>query len=169
MAVPALTELRRRRTEIIQVAEARGAHHVRVFGSVARGDSSGTSDVDFLVDLHDGRGLFDLGGLLMDLRDLLGCDVDVATAAWPATACRRAHARGRRGPLRPDRDRLLDMIEMCDLLLEHAAEPDRLGTDPVLQAAAQRWIEILGEAATKLSDELKQAHVEVLVTLDNEG
>ncbi len=63
--------------------------------------------------------------------------------------------------MRADRDRLLDMIEMCDLLLEHAAEPDRLGTDPVLQAAAQRWIEILGEAATKLSDELKQAHVEV--------
>jgi uncharacterized protein len=25
--------------------------------------------------------LFDIGGLLMDLRDLLGCDVDVATEA----------------------------------------------------------------------------------------
>lgn len=54
---------------------------MRVFGSVARGDTSTSSDVDFLVDLDEGRGLFDLGGLLMDLRDLLGCEVDVTTEA----------------------------------------------------------------------------------------
>lgn len=53
------------------------------------------------------------------------------------------------------------MIEMCDLLLEHAADPDRLATDPVTQAAAQRWIEILGEAASKISDDLKNAHSEI--------
>jgi predicted nucleotidyltransferase len=52
-----------------------------VFGSVARGEASDTSDVDFLVDLEEGRTLFDLGGLLMDLRDLLGCEVDVVTEA----------------------------------------------------------------------------------------
>ena len=63
------------------MAEARGAHRVRVFGSVARGDSSAGSDVDFLVQLDEQRGLFDLGGLLMDLQDLLGCDVDVTTEA----------------------------------------------------------------------------------------
>ena len=81
MAVPVLTELRERRSEILAVARARGASRVRVFGSVARGDASEGSDVDFLVDLEAGRGLFDLGGLLMDLRDLLGRDVDVATEA----------------------------------------------------------------------------------------
>ncbi len=37
------------------------------------------SDVDFLVSLDEGRSLLDLGGLLMDLRDALGCDVDVVT------------------------------------------------------------------------------------------
>ena len=52
-----------------------------MFGSVARGEASASSDVDFLVDLDDGRSLFDLGGLLMDLRDLLGCEVDVTTEA----------------------------------------------------------------------------------------
>lgn len=81
MAGPALTELRSRRDEILKVARARGAARVRVFGSVARGDTNPTSDVDFLVDLEDGRTLFDLGGLLMDLQDLLGCDVDVTTEA----------------------------------------------------------------------------------------
>ncbi len=38
-----------------------------------------SSDVDFLVDLDADRSLFDLGGLLMDLRDLLQRDVDVVT------------------------------------------------------------------------------------------
>jgi len=35
--------------------------------------------VDFLVDMEPGRSLFDLGGLLMELRELLGHDVDVVT------------------------------------------------------------------------------------------
>lgn len=50
------------------------------------------------------------------------------------------------------------MIEMCDLLLEHASDQRRLANDPVIQAAAQRWIEVLGEAASHVSDEIKSAH-----------
>jgi len=78
VAVPSLTDLRNRGGEIIELARARGASRVRVFGSVARGDATETSDIDFLVDLDEGRSLLDLGGLVMDLRDLLGHDVDVA-------------------------------------------------------------------------------------------
>lgn len=63
--------------------------------------------------------------------------------------------------MRADRDLLLDMVEMCDLIIEHATDPHRLDTDPVVQAAAQRWIEVLGEAASKLSVEVKLAHPEV--------
>ena len=81
MPATTLTELRKRREEILDVARARGASRVRVFGSVARGEDNGDSDVDFLVDLDPGRNLMDLGGLLMDLRDLLGRDVDVVTEA----------------------------------------------------------------------------------------
>ena len=79
VAAPILTDLRERRAEIIEAARARGASRVRVFGSVARGDATEHSDIDFLVDLDPGRGLFDLGGLLMDLQDLLGHPVDVVT------------------------------------------------------------------------------------------
>ena len=79
MAGTTLTELRTRRTEIIELARARGASRVRVFGSVARGEATETSDVDFLVDLDADRSLFDLGGLLMDLQDLLRRNVDVVT------------------------------------------------------------------------------------------
>jgi uncharacterized protein with HEPN domain len=63
--------------------------------------------------------------------------------------------------VRSDRDRLLDMLEMCDLLIAHASDDETLATDPVVQAAAQRWIEVLGEAATHLSEELRSAHPEI--------
>ena len=52
---------------------------MRIFGSVARAEAGRDSDVDVLVDLEPGRGLFVLGGLLMELRELLGCRVDVVT------------------------------------------------------------------------------------------
>lgn len=63
--------------------------------------------------------------------------------------------------MRGDRDRLLDMSEMCDLLLTHASDAHALEHDPVVQAAAQRWIEVLGEAASHVSAELKAVHPEV--------
>ena len=74
-----IEELRNRRDEILHMAAQHGARHIRVFGSVARGDADERSDVDFLVDLENGRSLLDLGGLLMDLQALLGRLVDVVT------------------------------------------------------------------------------------------
>ncbi len=73
--------LQQKRMEILMLASEHGASNVRVFGSVARGEADAASDVDFLVDMEAGRSLLDLGGLLMDLRDLLGCEVDVVTAS----------------------------------------------------------------------------------------
>lgn len=52
---------------------------MHVFGSAARGEAGPDSDVDLLVELEPDRSLFDLGGLLMDLQELLGCEVDVVT------------------------------------------------------------------------------------------
>lgn len=75
----AVEDLRRRRNEILKIAERRGAYNVRIFGSVARGEADERSDVDFLVELEPGRSLLDLGGLLMDLQQLLGHPVDVVT------------------------------------------------------------------------------------------
>ena len=71
--------LKVKREEILRIAAQHGARNVRIFGSVARGEAKLDSDVDVLVDLEAGRSLLDLGGLLMDLRDLLGCNVDVVT------------------------------------------------------------------------------------------
>lgn len=71
--------LSNKRKEILGIAKKHGAYNVRIFGSVARNQAQSCSDVDILVDMEEDRSLLDLGGLLMDLRDLLGCKVDVVT------------------------------------------------------------------------------------------
>jgi uncharacterized protein len=71
--------VRVRREDILHTAARYGASNVRIFGSVARGNTDEQSDIDFLVDMEAGRSLFDLGGLLTDLENLLGCSVDVVT------------------------------------------------------------------------------------------
>jgi uncharacterized protein len=38
-----------------------------------------TDNLDLLVDMDRGRSLFDMGGLLMELREVLGQNVDVVT------------------------------------------------------------------------------------------
>jgi predicted nucleotidyltransferase len=75
--VISLDDLRRKRQAILAVAERRGAHDLRVFGSVASGTETAESDVDFVARFGPERSLFDLGGLKADLEDLLGCPVDV--------------------------------------------------------------------------------------------
>jgi len=73
--------LKAKRAEILRIAAQHGARNVRVFGSVARGEAGAGSDVDFLVEMEPGRSLLDIGGLLMDLQDLLHRKVDVLTEA----------------------------------------------------------------------------------------
>jgi uncharacterized protein len=71
--------LQEKREAILQLAAKHGARNVRVFGSVARYEADEQSDIDFLVEMEPGRSLLDMGGFLMDLRELLGREVDVVT------------------------------------------------------------------------------------------
>ena len=68
-----------KRNEILSIATRNGAYNVRLFGSVAQGEATEKSDVDFLVDMQPGRSLLDVAGLWIDLEKLLGCKVDVVT------------------------------------------------------------------------------------------
>ncbi|MHC4445430.1 MAG: nucleotidyltransferase family protein [Planctomycetota bacterium] len=69
--------LQDKREEILEIAARHGAHNVRVFGSVVRGEAGDRSDLDLLVELEPGRSLMDHVALTQDLEDLLGCKVDV--------------------------------------------------------------------------------------------
>ncbi|MGD8194151.1 nucleotidyltransferase domain-containing protein [Herbiconiux sp. P18] len=54
-----------------------GASRIRLFGSVARGDSTEQSDIDLLVALNEGVGLFALSRMRGEAERILGVDVDV--------------------------------------------------------------------------------------------
>jgi len=73
--------LKAKREEILRAAAKHGAHNVRVFGSVARGEADAQSDIDLLVEFEPERSLLDHAALWLELQELLGCKVDVVSMA----------------------------------------------------------------------------------------
>ena len=71
--------LRARRADIERIAASHGACNVRVFGSVARGEAGPESDIDFLIDTSPPTSPWFPAGLITDLEDLLGRNVDVVS------------------------------------------------------------------------------------------
>jgi len=84
-AHPALTgplgeRVQAHREEIHRLANEHGVSNLRLFGSVARGDDTSTSDIDLLVDLPPHLGLLGLARLQRDLSALLDAPVEVVPA-----------------------------------------------------------------------------------------
>lgn len=72
--------IQEKREDILRIAQTHGAFNVRVFGSAARGETGPESDVDFLVDVGPKHSSWFPAGLTLDLENLLGHHVDVATS-----------------------------------------------------------------------------------------
>lgn len=72
--------VRERRDALVAAFELRGGRNIRLFGSVARGDDTAESDVDLMVDLDAGTGLFALMEMQDDAERILGVRVDVVSA-----------------------------------------------------------------------------------------
>lgn len=72
-----LADIRAKREELEAIGRKYGVSNIRVFGSVARGESGAGSDVDLLVTLEEGRDYFDLGGFQYLSSQLLHAHVDV--------------------------------------------------------------------------------------------
>lgn len=70
-----------RRDAVAEILDRYAAVRPRVFGSVAHGDATSTSDIDLLVDLLPDRGnpLMRVAGIGEELSELLGVRVDVVT------------------------------------------------------------------------------------------
>ena len=68
--------LKKKRKDILKIAEAHGARNVCVFGSAVRGEAGETSDFDFLVESEPGTSLLTHARLIVALEDLLGRTVD---------------------------------------------------------------------------------------------
>lgn len=78
---PLGVRLRRHRGEVLRAARAAGISVHGVFGSVARGEDGPDSDVDLLVDLPSGMGLFGLARLQEQLQQILDAPVELIPAA----------------------------------------------------------------------------------------
>ena len=71
--------LEQHRDTIRQLAARYRTANPRVFGSAIKGADKEDSDLDLLVDTLPGVTLFDLGGLQVDLEELIGVPVDLLT------------------------------------------------------------------------------------------
>ncbi|WP_224402043.1 nucleotidyltransferase family protein [Pseudonocardia sp. ICBG1034] len=74
-----LADVSARRDYIVDVGRRHGVYNIRVFGSVARGESTPTSDLDLLVDLEPGHGYVDMVSFALAVEDSLGVLTQVAT------------------------------------------------------------------------------------------
>ncbi len=71
--------IQEKRDEICAVAAKHGAHNVRIFGSVVRGEAGPNSDIDFLIDVGPSTSSWFPAGLILDLQEILGRRVEVVT------------------------------------------------------------------------------------------
>ena len=86
---PTLAELRSHRNTIIGIVESFGGSNVRVFGSVARGDTGDHSDIDVLIDVPAGTGLITIERIAEAIEGAVPWRVDVVTSG--AAHGRMAH------------------------------------------------------------------------------
>ena len=84
-----LASVLRKRRAIVEAARSHGAVTIRLFGSVATGNETAESDLDFVVETQSGTTLFDLARLRFELEQMLGVDVDVVSAAGLTDSMRR--------------------------------------------------------------------------------
>ena len=162
-----------KRDEILRLAARRKAYNVRVFGSVARGEATPDSDVDFLVDFQPDYGLLDHIGLIHDLETLLARKVDVTTEATlkeylrerivqsaipleylPSRTSMRLAQLQRGFPVKDEKLYLLDIIERIEYIETDTAEgKDRFMNSRLIQDAVIRNFEVIGEAIKRLKPE----------------
>jgi predicted nucleotidyltransferase len=79
-----------KREAILRIAARHGATHVRLIGSVARGEARPDSDVDLLVSWREGTSLLDQVALMLELESLLGRKVDIASDGWVRPSIRES-------------------------------------------------------------------------------
>jgi len=174
--------LRDRRDEILRIAAKHGARNVRLFGSAARGDAGPASDLDFLVEMEEGRSLLDLVGLSAALTELLGRKVDVCTDAslhWfvrdrilaeavdlerleVLEESRRASIKNVTAPAKDDQLYLICMLEYCDRIQSWTRD----GRDAFLESELTREatyyrLGTIGRMARKVSEGLRRKSQEI--------
>ncbi len=74
-----LNEILEKSKKIHEIIKNNNGSEIKIFGSVANGTASNSSDIDFLVKFNKKASLFDLIEIKIELEDLLGNRVDVVS------------------------------------------------------------------------------------------
>jgi predicted nucleotidyltransferase len=72
-----IEEIKKVRRKLYQIAARHGISRVFVFGSVARGESTDLSDVDFLIEMDEDVSALGVGAFQYEAQQLLGIHIDV--------------------------------------------------------------------------------------------
>ena len=72
-----LEDIKKRKQQLYQIAARHGIRKSYVFGSVARGESSELSDVDFLIEMETDASALGIGAFQFEAQQLLGIHIDV--------------------------------------------------------------------------------------------
>ena len=72
-----IEELKQAKQRLYQIAARHGISRVFVFGSVARGEGTDISDVDFLIEMDESVSALGVGAFQYEAQQLLGIHIDV--------------------------------------------------------------------------------------------
>ncbi len=142
------------REAVRQAAQRFRTANPRVFGSVVHGDDSDDSDLDLLVDPLPGATLFDLGGLQVELEEMLGVSVDLLTPGDLPPRLRVGACRGYAGISERRLPDCLDhMLEAARLICSYVADmsKDDFLADRLTQQAVILNLIIIGRAERSCS------------------
>jgi len=81
MCMTIIDILQEKRDDVLEVTQRHGVTSVRIFGSVARGDESAESDIDFLITTGPNVSPWFPAGLILELERLLGRHIDLVTGS----------------------------------------------------------------------------------------
>lgn len=76
MSIYSIAEISER---VKSVAERYDINKITLFGSYARGEANEDSDIDLMLSYNELKGLFALGGILVDFKEVLGKALDIVS------------------------------------------------------------------------------------------
>lgn len=120
-----------------------------LFGSCSRGEETSGSDIDILVDYDNSNdlvSLFRMGGILMDLSDLLGCKVDLVENRGLKDFARKSVEKDKilmKDPIK-DPGRISHMLEMAKLIESEKSRHTYQGlcSDKILFYGLSKMVEL---------------------------
>ena len=159
---PMRTLIELHRGAILAAVGHRRGRSIAVFGSVARGEETDASDIDFLVEFEPNSSLLDLIHLEDDLAIFSAC---------PSTSCPLEHSsttmttsgvtRWCCEPIGQPTDRRHDLDEVDEIADIIGRGKVAFDSDIALRRAVERCLEILGEAAKAVTPAVTRAHPEI--------